>query len=150
MMGYKIAFDPSVNHIGCCSFKDGQVYDARTIHRSTTQGNSELYQYPWVKSAVRHYFDSIRKDLADPIEVVCVEEFVKGYHINSRQRKCDGARAVIIAIAWDYAIEVITLGKGTKKGSKEQAQTLAERAGLKCDEHAADAYYIGLLAGFDR
>ena len=149
-MGYKIAFDPSVNDIGYCIFKNGRAIEAKTFHKPNRIGTNELLQYRWVKQSVDELLWKVRRDDPSIIQEICVEEFVKGYHINSRQRKCDGARAIIIAISYSHCIKVSSVGKGTKKGSKEQAQTLAERAGLKCDEHAADAYYIGLLAGFDR
>lgn len=144
-MGYKIAFDPSVNHIGVCVFRDGKLIKATTLNRPKRTGKDETLQYRWVKDVVTdflsNYFD-------DDIDAICVEDFVKGYHTGQSQRKCDGARAIIIAWAWDYAAGVVSISKGT--APKEEAEMLAKHAGLECDEHAADAYHLGLLAGFDR
>jgi len=146
-MGYKIAFDPSIAHIGYCIFEGGTVVDIGTLNRPEKHRTYHA-KLEWVASVVHDLCCDVLLPLGSTIEKVVIEDFqAHTKHPTKSLLKLAAAQGVIFAMASWNAQSVFFLNKG--KAKKEEAQLLAKHAGLKCDEHGADAYHLGILAGFD-
>jgi hypothetical protein len=143
MSGYKIAFDPSIRKIGWCTFdENGPCNNGVWYRPAKIKGLQNGLSWVW---------DIVDSELfmghREEIIAVAIEAFNEhSTHPTGSLLKLAAAQGVIYAIARAHTKNVILVNKG--KAKKEQAQQLARKAGLKDTEDAADAYYIGLLAGF--
>lgn len=141
-MGDKIAFDPSIAHIGYCIFRNGKPIEAMTLHRPKRYRTYHA-KLGWVRQQAWELVQAVQP------EAVVIEDFQShSEHPTRSLLSMAAAQGVIFAASKEHCDNVTFVNKG--KAKKEQADWLAKHAGLKCDEHGADAYHLGLLAGFDR
>lgn len=146
----KIAFDQSITATGIVAFTKKNGVVAKTIY-----GNQKLKDHDKrqdLSSRIIVYLEDLERDHGDPISHVCLEQFVSFVPPSKR-----GSMLRLYAFTgylwarieeWGQGkVSIFEIGKGNK--SKEQVQIVAKGMGFTGDEHQCDAFYLGVLAGFD-
>lgn len=144
-----LSIDPGINSTGLCLWIDGRVQDITTIKApAATRKMNIVYR-------ACHILDGLCQFMADnqvsQVSVTAIEDF-QG-HTNKpnmlNMMKCCVIQGALIADATRFSGKVIPVNK--RNEPKEVARYAALDFGLTdVDEHAADAFRIGQIAGFDR
>jgi len=84
------------------------------------------------------------------ITAVAVEEF-QGHRANNmlKMMKCSAAQGALIAVSYELTANVILVNKRNESKAVAMAEARKHLTG-KINEHEADAFRLGQIAGFDQ
>jgi len=149
----KISMDQSITNTGCVAFTTGGLVIATTIvpDRKLT---GHLKQKNTSDQVIRWLDDLQRTYPEDPIEEICLEEFIKYVP----QERIEAMMRVqrFTGYLWARLENWITINspncriRGLNKGniSKNMAQMISKSLGFVGDEHQCDAFHQGVLCGY--
>lgn len=145
---YQLSVDPSINTTGLCLWCDGKVIDHCTVFIPESQRKTNLVNR--VIMLLRGVQEFLGKRKIKKLQSVAIEVF-GGQRRNQmlKMMLCSAAQGGLIGCLDRYTSRIIPINKYNE--SKEFAWNMAINYGLTdFDEHVADAFRLGQLAGFDR
>ena len=145
----KIAFDPGIRATGAAAFHAGKTY-TKTF-RPKVQGAASERRRNLVDQ-ILVWIENMERENNTKVSAFCVEQYVKFIpnFKKSSLRVLFEFTGYFIGRLENYApkreIPIYEICKG--QATKAEATMLAAQKGIHGTGHEADAYYLGLLAGF--
>lgn len=160
---YNISIDPGTNNTGICVWSGGKVVQGLQCLKKnpfTVYAKKEeafLGKLLAIKRALVSLCDSLRSEPGNfgTIKSIAIEEF-EGFHTAVDKRAfnkkamimCGQIAGMLLSVSDDWAEETIHISKRFVR--KNESARLADFLGVTGSEHALDAFYIGVCAGFDK
>lgn len=143
---YQIAFDPGMVGCGYSTWQNNKWSGVGTI---IPKGQDHLTKLKNLQEKLTEFYVNLLSEPGSVVSRVIIEEwerFIPRIKIATMLKSAEG-RGVLISVTSLFCKDICFVNK--KQASKKEAQWLAKVKGVTGSNHALDAYYLGILGGFE-